>query len=194
MPTVIQDSFFGVDIPEDEWGFFLDRTGSARLCKGDYFFQPDKVCDKLGLIQRGLMRSFVTIDEKEYNIEFYSERQFVSAFTSFLTEKTSDWHIQALEDSEVIVVSRALLYRLYERHSCWVEFGKKIFELQTVKKCKREKSLIRDNAMSRYKMFLEEYHGIENRLPLFQIASYLGIEPETLSRVRKKYVQELRRK
>lgn len=186
--TAISNPFFQSTtvFPPEEFAFFGAHIQHLKLSKGDYFFKPYFTCKQLGIVQKGLLRSFVTVADKEYNIEFYSEQQFVSAFTSFLTQKPSDWTIQALENTELITISHDLLQSLYLRHSCWVDFGKNIYEQQTIKKCHREKSLISSNASERYRLFREEYETIENRLPLFQIAAYLGIEPETLSRLRKK--------
>lgn len=185
-------NYLGVTVPEEEIAFLNKKARLITIKKADFFARPDTVCHSIGFVETGLMRSYVTIDDKEYNIEFYAENQFVSAFTSFLTRRPSEWHIQALETSELLIISYDLLEQLYQRHPAWIAFGKHIFELQTVKKCQREKSLIRDNADLRYQQFQTEYHNVEQRLSLFQIASYVGIEPETLSRLRKKQVLDLR--
>ncbi len=177
---------FDINFPVEELEYFGSNSSMKAIKKDDYFFSPNNTCNELGFVTKGLLRSFIVVDGKEFNIEFYFEDQFVSAFTSFLTQLPSDWTIQALEESELIVINRDLLTDLYERNNCWVSFGKNIFERQTIKKCSREKSLIGDNAATRYKMFREEYHEVENRIPLYHIASYLGITPETLSRLRKK--------
>lgn len=188
---MLQFIFPQVNIPVEELSFFTGITKTVSVQKGDFLFHPYKICDKIGLVRMGLLRSYVTVDDKEYNIEFYAENQFVSAFSSFLTQQPSDWCIQALEESEVVLISFDLLNQLYQRHPCWIEFGRKLFEAQTVKKCRREKSLIRDDAVTRYALFRQDYQAIENRVPLFQVAAYLGIEPETLSRVRRKYFLDL---
>lgn len=177
---------FDLTFPLEEFEYFRSNITIKAIKKDDYLFSPNNTCNELGFVTKGLLRSFIVVDGKEYNIEFYFENQFVSAFTSFLTQLPSDWTIQALEDSELIVINRDLLTDLYKRNNCWVSFGKNIFERQTIKKCSREKSLIGDNAATRYRLFREEYHEVENRIPLYHIASYLGITPETLSRLRKK--------
>lgn len=176
----------GLVIPAEEIASF--RTGVRRVSirKGDFFLRPGRVCTSVGFVAAGLLRSYVATEGKEYNIEFYAERQFAAAYTSLLTRQPTEWSIQALEDTELVVVPVALLDELYERHRCWLAFGKRLFEEQTVKKCRREKSLIRDDATVRYALFREEYAAIEPRLSLLHVASYLGVEPETLSRIRKK--------
>lgn len=177
-----------VAVPENEEAFFLENVETELLKRGEYFHRADKTCSKIGFVKSGLLKSFVVGDGgNEKIVEFYPEGSFVSAFTSFLTEKPTDWSIQAIEDSEILVMSRAFLNLLYGRDGGWIRFGLKIFEAQTLKKCGREKSLLINSASERYKIFQEQYGAIENRLPLNQIALYLGIQPESLSRIRRSF-------
>jgi hypothetical protein len=81
-------------------------------------------------------------------------------------------------------MSKELLEEMYKRNPLWLSVGKYIFEEEFIKKCRRESSLLQQTARERYLSFLEEYPYIEERVPLFHIASYLGLQPETLSRIR----------
>jgi len=177
---------FDIEIPTEEIDFFFDNVKTKKFKKGEFFHPADKVCRKIGIVKSGLLKSFV-IDEKgnEKIIEFYSENSFVSAFTSFITQEITDWNIQTIENSDIIIISKEFLNQLYNRNTCWTIFGLKIFETQTLKKCNREKSLLVNSASERYTIFRRQYENIENRLSLNQIALYLGIQPESLSRIRK---------
>ncbi len=177
-----------IDFPKTELDFFLENVKIEHLEKGKYFHSADKTCKKIGIVKSGLLKSYV-IDENgnEKIIEFYPENSFVSAFTSFITQKITDWNIQTIENSEILVISKEFLSQLYKRNICWTLFGLKIFETQTLKKCSREKSLLINNASERYRIFREQYNNIENRLSLNQIARYLGIQPESFSRIRKDF-------
>jgi len=177
---------FDIEIPTQEIDYFIDRVKTEKLKKGEYFHSAEKVCKKVGFVKSGLLKSYV-IDDKanEKIIEFYPENSFVSAFTSFITKTKTDWNIQTIEDSEILTISNDFLEHLYKRHKCWTILGLKIFELQTLKKCNREKSLLVNNATERYLLFQKQYESIESRLTLNQIALYLGIQPESLSRLRK---------
>jgi CRP-like cAMP-binding protein len=175
-----------IDIPTDEIDFFWKNVNTEFLKKGEYFLRANKTCNKIGIVKHGLLKSFVISDiGNEKIVEFYNENSFISAFTSFITQEPTDWNIQAIEDSELLIISRDFLYFLYNRNVNWTKFGLKIFETQTLKKCSREKSLLINNATERYKIFRKQYSSIENRLSLNQIAMYLGIQPESLSRIRK---------
>jgi CRP-like cAMP-binding protein len=177
---------FDIEIPTEEIDFFLDNVKIKKFKKGEFFHPADKVCVKIGLVKSGLLKSYV-IDDKtnEKIIEFYPENSFVSAFTSFITQEKTDWNIQTIEDSEILIMSKDFLEILYKRHNCWTLLGLKIFEIQTLKKCNREKSLLVNSASERYLIFRKQYESIEDRLTLNQIALYLGIQPESLSRIRK---------
>jgi len=180
---------FDIEIPPEEMEFFLDHVKTEQFRKGDFFHPAYKVCKKIGWVNSGLLKSYV-IDEKgnEKIIEFYSENSFVSAFTSFITQEKTDWNIQTMEDSEILIISNEFLEHLYKRHNCWTILGLKIFETQTLKKCNREKSLLINNATERYLLFRKQYESIESRLTLNQIALYVGIQPESLSRIRKNLI------
>ncbi|MGE4541080.1 MAG: Crp/Fnr family transcriptional regulator [Bacteroidales bacterium] len=171
--------------------FFLKNVKTAHFQKGEHFHVADKICKKIGIVQSGLLKSYVADENGNKKIiEFYAENDFVSAFTSFITREITDWNIQALEDSSVLTISKTLLEELYRRDACWTRFGMKIFEAQTLKKCNREKSLLVNSASERYLLFKKQYNSIESRIPLNQIALYLGIQPESFSRIRKNMKRE----
>ena len=177
-----------INFPKTELEFFFENVIIEHLKKGEYFHSADNTCKKIGIVKSGLLKSFV-IDDKgnEKIIEFYSENSFVSAFTSFITQEITDWNIQTIENSDIFIISKEFLNQLYNRNTCWTKFGLKIFETQTLKKCYREKSLLINSASERYTIFRKQYENIENRLSLNQIALYLGIQPESLSRIRKDF-------
>lgn len=177
-----------VSLPKIELDFFIENVKSVHLKKGEYFHRADKICNKIGIIKSGLLKSFVDDENgNEKIIEFYYENSFVSAYTSFITQQITDWNIQSIENTEMFIITKEFLNQLYNRNNCWIQFGLKIFETQTLIKCNREKSLLINNASERYRIFREQYKEIENRLSLNQIALYLGIQPESLSRIRKEF-------
>lgn len=175
-----------IEIPSIETDYFLENVKIEKFRKGDYFHAADKICKKVGFVRSGLLKSYI-IDDKanEKIIEFYPENSFLSAFTSFITQEKTDWNIQTIEDSEILIVSKDFLENLYTRHKCWTLLGLEMFKKQTLKKCNREKSLLVNSATERYLIFRKQYESIENRLTLNQIALYIGIQPESLSRIRK---------
>ena len=173
-----------VNLPETEWAFAAPHFRPLQLSKQESFVSPGAVCRHLAFVETGVLRSFLTTEEREITNDFFLPGSFASAFTSFITKAPSAWTVQATEPCELIVLSHDLLQTLYTRHSAWLHLGKSVMEAEFVKKCRRESSFLRDAADQRYQSLLQQYPGLEQHVPQYQIASYLGIQPETLSRLR----------
>lgn len=173
-----------VDLPEAEWAFAAAHVQLLSLAKHEPLVSAGQVCRRWAFVETGVLRSFLTVDEREIHNEFFLPGSFASAFTSFITHAPSAWTVQALKPCTVIVFSHTLLQTLYARHSAWLYLGKAVMETQFMHKCRREKSFLRDAAEQRYHALLEQYPTLEQHVPQQYIASYLGIRPETLSRLR----------
>lgn len=135
-------------------------------------------------LESGVLRSFILKEGNEFNIDFYLPTSFVSSYTSFLTQTPSNGYIQALSNSVIYIISLSNYNRLLKTNSEWYKFGKYISDSLFMKKCKRETSLLMDSAIDRYKFLLNLYPQIEQLVPQYHIASYLGIKPESLSRIK----------
>ena len=171
-------------LPESEIQFFSSSLDVKEVAKGAHILQAGDVCDFICFVHRGLLRTYLMVDEQEMNTEFFQANTFAGAFTSFLLNTKTSLNIQALEPSTLLYISRKSLDQLYTRDPRWLALGKHIFEVEFIKKCKRESSLLQESARERYLTLLRDFPGIEARVPLFHIASYLGIKPESLSRIR----------
>ena len=131
------------------------------------------------------MRSYVTSGElKEFNNDFYFENNFVSAFTSFLTAEPTNCNIQALTDVHIVYITAEQYQDLISRDNEWLKLGKYMAETFFIRKCKRETSFLKQPAGKRLEGVLQLYPGIEQRVSQYHIASYLGVKPESLSRIK----------
>jgi len=92
-------------------------------------------------------------------------------------------HIQAMEDSELLIGDYDRMKKLYARNAGWQELGRRIAENFYVGKERREYELLQLSASERYLMFDQEYPGLARRIPQYYVASYLGITPVALSRI-----------
>jgi len=159
-----------------------------HLKKGDIFIKAGEIPEVVGFICEGLMRVFY-IDEngrdftKLFNLQF----DFISSFASFIERCESYLNIEALEDTTVCVVSYDAFRMFIERHPCWLKIYTKSLEKFYVIKERREGQLLWDDAKTRYSQFLKDFPGIEKRVRQYHIASYLGISPVSLSRIRASY-------
>jgi len=158
---------------------------TETLKKGDFFSKAGRISDRLGFVNSGLLRSFYTIKGKETTTFFQMPGSIAAALMSFLQMKPAIENIQALEDSELVVISRKELLNLYNENWKWQQVGRVITERYYVKMEERTISLQSQSAQERYENFLLEFPELIQVVPLYYIASFLGISPETLSRIRK---------
>ena len=155
------------------------------LNKKDFLIAEGNTCNFIGIVVSGVMRSFIRGGESdEFNNDFYFERDFVSAYTSFLTSKPTNCNIQALTNVNVVYITSAQYQALVSRDSEWLKLGKYIAETFFIRKCKRETSFLKHSAAERLEGVLQLYPGIEQQVSQYHIASYLGIQPESLSRIK----------
>jgi CRP-like cAMP-binding protein len=172
-------------IPEVEWEKAQEKLHFLKLRKNAYFIHAGDVPDKLAFIISGLVRVFHT---SEFGVErvlvFRGENRFLSAYSSFLEKTTSEFSFQALEDTNLLYLSINDYQALLSEHSCWQIINTRYTQMLFVEKEKRELEFLSDDAETRYDHFLTHYAGIENRIRQYQVASYLGITPVALSRIR----------
>ena len=156
-----------------------------RLSKKEFLIREGSVCNFIGLVISGAMRSFVCKGESdEFNNDFYFEHDFVSAYTSFLTSSPTNCNIQALTDVKVVYITSEQYHALVSRDHEWLKLGKHVAETFFVRKCKRETSFLKNSAAERLESVLKLYPEIEQRVSQYHIASYLGVKPESLSRIK----------
>ncbi|MCY1721270.1 Crp/Fnr family transcriptional regulator [Prolixibacteraceae bacterium Z1-6] len=170
---------------ENELADALPYYQRIPVKKNDYFSKAGRISDRIGFVSSGLLRSFYTIKGKEVTTFFLTPGTIAASLVSFLEVKPAIENIQALEESEVIVISRKHLFQLYEGNWKWQQVGRILIENYYVKMEYRSLSLQNQSAQERYKQFVIEYPEVLKVAPQHQIASFLGIAPETLSRIRK---------
>lgn len=155
--------------------------------KGDAFVRQGQVCNYIGFLMKGIMRVYHVKKDKEYTSYFNTDERnrFVADFSSFLTRQPSKENVHALEDCELALISHADLEKLYAGSFSFQKIGRLIAEYNYVLAIERIYSLQHESAVERYNHLLQIYPNLINRVPHHYIASYLGITPESLSRIRK---------
>ncbi len=155
--------------------------------KGDFYLQQGKVCNYLGFMVSGAMRVYHTANDREYTsyFNFGGRNPFVSSYSSFITRTPSQENIHALDDSELIQIHYDNLQKLYAASPQFEKLGRLIAEYNYTLAVERIYSLQHNTAQQRYMQLLQMYPNLVNSVPHHYIASYLGITPESLSRIRK---------
>lgn len=178
-------------ITTEDWDFALSNAQTIHLKKGDYWVEEGKTCRYIGFVVEGVFRIFSTVEGKEIIAHFSFERRnpVLSAYTSFINQRPSLESIQALEDSTLIVLHYDHLQKLYQKKPVFERLGRLLIEQMYVLAKTRIYDLQHKTASERYRELLEKYPQIINRIAHHHIASYLGIAPESLSRLRKKLQQ-----
>jgi CRP-like cAMP-binding protein len=156
------------------------------LIKGEFLIQEGKVCDEIVFIKSGVLRSFYFNNEgKEITHCIIFENNLMSAFSSYITQTPTLENIQALFNTELLVLHRNELNYLFDSSINWQKTGRILTEIQYVEIEKRIVSFQKQTAKERYENLLINHSNFIKYIPLQYLASYLGITPRHLSRLRK---------
>lgn len=154
------------------------------LQKNDFFVKAGHYSDRIAFVQSGLMRSYFTAKGKEITTFFAVRDAVCMDAHSFFLLKPSHESIQALTKTELLVINRKDLYQLYHENWKWQQVGRMVIEHYYVTSEGRTIALQSKTAQELYAQFVIDYPELLQMVPQHYIASYLGITPETLSRVR----------
>ncbi|TLV02512.1 Crp/Fnr family transcriptional regulator [Dyadobacter luticola] len=157
------------------------------LRKNEYFVQSGQVCQHVGFIQSGLVRYFVNQDGDEKIYDFGLENDFVCDYESFVPQKPCRRDIQAIEDSSLWVISWTNLQRLFSELTYGERFGRIAIEQVFVRTIGQLVSLYTDSPERRYQAFLDEYPTLPPRITQYHISSFVGVKPQSLSRIRARW-------
>ena len=171
---------------EDEWRQFASLFHMRSLKEGEFLIRSGETSNYFGFVNVGLLRFFYQSASGKYNKSFALENNFIAAYSAFLTNTKTRFSIQALEESHLLLAKLEDLLQLYDQHNCWEKLGRILAEQLFIKKEQREAEFLLDDAETRYRNFQAQYPGLEERLTQYHVASYVGITPVALSRIRKK--------
>ena len=155
-----------------------------HLNAGAHFLQAGEVCQYVGFVVQGLLRYYVLDDGTEHTYDFSAERSFVCNYESFLPQTPSTRLIQALEPTQLWRISHHDLQQLYCQLEHGQQFGRLIAEQLFIDTLQKLTSFYRETAEQRYEHFLHLFPGLTERIPQYVVASYVGIKPQSLSRIR----------
>jgi CRP-like cAMP-binding protein len=173
-------------LSDEEWDLFASKLEYKAFRKGDMVLREGDVENYLSFIARGSVRHYV-YDNKydEISVAFCSENGFCSSYNSFIRQTPSVLSIQALEDVELLRMSHQNLQELYTCSHTGERLGRINAELYLCHKEEREIMLLTMSAQERYMHLLENNPKLLDLVKLEHIATYLGITPQSLSRIRR---------
>ena len=174
------------DFSEDECSMFIPYLKERNIKKGAYFLKEGQLVREIAFVEKGALRLFyLSPDGKEINNHFFLENDYAVSYLDFLKQRPSRYFIQALEDCKLLAFDAESLQMAYDHSKNWERFGRIIAESAYATATNRFESFLFLSAKERYLQMLKDYPRFIQRIPLYHLASYLGIEKESLSRIRK---------
>jgi CRP-like cAMP-binding protein len=180
-----------VKLDDAAWNDMQQRLVHRTYKKKQLFIAEGKVCREIAFAGTGSFRYYRVVDGIEVTTYFSFEQNWVSSYTSFLRKAPSFISIEAMEDAEVLVLGYDDMQYLYNNHPSFERFGRLMAEYLVGCLDDRMHSLLLKTPEERYLKTLTENSIYFERVPQHYIASYLGIAPESLSRIRKRVMHKV---
>jgi CRP-like cAMP-binding protein len=180
------------ELTDEELEFVKSNISILKLKKKQILIHENEIQKSIAFIYSGLIRSYF-IDEngKEINNAFFSENEFVTDYLSFIKQQKTKYTFECLEDCILISIPFETVEIAFDKYKNFANFGRKIAEWALENRTKKYESFLFETAEERYLRFFAENKPIINRISLSHLASYLGIERQSLSRIRSKILSQM---
>ena len=180
-----------IDLTSEEEILLLSKINIRTYLKNQYIVQQGDVCKSVNFIISGCTKTFYMDTEGQEHIVMFSiEDWWTSDLGSFITQKPADFNVQCIENTQLIQFSYDNLEELYIEIPKFERLFRKIIERAFVASQKRIVRNFSLDAKERYKIFKTTYPRIDQRVPQYMIASYLGITKEFLSKIKSQLINE----
>lgn len=174
------------DLSHKDWLALIPISKFQKIKKGSTFIKAGQVSEELAFIISGSFRFYYPQEDVEKTAYFVFENEIMASFECILENKPSKTTIQALEDSEIFVLDYAIMRKMYTIMPKFEHIGRIIGEHYIMMLHNQLSSFLLDTPEERYKKLIQNTPDLLNRVPLQYIASYIGVTPVSLSRIRKR--------
>lgn len=175
-----------VDVDDDYWNIFFSKLVKRDFLKKSIILKAGQVENYLSFIEEGILRFYIIRENNDLTYEFSFDNEFSSSYDSFLNQSPSEYHVQVLADTTLWSITHADLQELYANTSIGNLLGRLAAEQLFMRKVKRELSLLNNTAEERYLKLFTDRPRLIKQIPLKYIASYIGVTPQALSRIRRR--------
>ncbi len=181
-----------VSLTEDELKLIDTYFEEKELKKKNFLLQNGKVCNFIGFIANGTIRHFHIKDGIEKTCDISFENSWVTDFQSFTHGTCCIMNLQAMEDTTIFIIRKENLYKLYAECNRYETFGRLMAEQVAQRATEIAMSLSSDKPEERFKNLIKKQPDLFQRIPQKYIANFLGVSPESLSRIRSRILTKLK--
>ena len=173
-------------VTEEAWSDLQELLEEVTLGRNDYLTRTGDRAHHCFFLTEGVLRVFFSNEGSEYNKTFFVPGTFPTPLTALLSESPGELSFQALTPCRLLKFSYKKFRSHFKQHRCLETLLLRILEMEWIKKEKHDIQMVTNDATTNYLIFRETYPDLENQIPQYHIASYLGITPIQLSRIRAK--------
>ncbi|MBC7892976.1 MAG: Crp/Fnr family transcriptional regulator [Sphingobacteriaceae bacterium] len=174
-----------VELQPEEWAYFEQHLRVRSFERGEFLTRIGEVEDSIYFVASGLVKIHFLRQDLDICVDFAMQHDIVSSFISFATRKPSRLHLQAVTPVQVLYLSYVDIQRGYNLYKNHERLGRLLLQNLYIRKCEKEMTLLSHTVEERYREFLDWGGELIQQISIKDIASYLGIHPESLSRIRK---------
>ena len=191
-----KDIFLGyikkhIDLNENEESIILSKIKERKYLKNQFLVQQGDVCRYICFIVSGCVRSYhIDDDGNEHTVSFSIENWWSSDMGSFITQKPADYNVECIEPTSLIQFDSVLMEELYKKIPKLERVFRIITQNALVSAQRRVVNTFSKTARERFEIFRENYPELEQRIPQYMIASYLGVTKEFLSKIKGQIARE----
>lgn len=189
LETVLTEIAAPLEFNPRAWRAFLSAVSTRRFAKGEHLVREGDAATALYFVNSGLLRYYYLASGTEHTGQFFNASMFVADVLALTTGAPCVQNIDALEAGEVIVIPKPVLLAAYDADHAFERFGRRVMEHAMSGSQRRSAGLLTLSADERYTRFVTARPDVAARVPQYLIASYLGITPEALSRIRRRRVR-----
>lgn len=172
-------------VSDEDWDIMARRLQKVKFKKKEIILEYGAVENYISFVNKGIVRYTFLKEGQNVSFNFHFPNSSFSAYDSFLLRIPSAYQIQAVTDVEILRISYDDIHKVYEESGVGNTIARKIVEGLYIAKVRRELSLLTEDAETRYRKLLLDWPELVKQLPLKDIASYIGITPQALSRIRR---------
>jgi CRP-like cAMP-binding protein len=180
-----------IQLSENEKTLVQSLFDEVSIQKGDFLLKEGEICTQLAFVCKGIFRYYIDQDGEDRTYNFANEGDFVCNYESLIRHVPSPKHIQAIEDSEILTISSENLQRFYLEVNEGNLFGRIHIEKIYAETIRQLVAQYTETPEVRYLNFLKKYPDLNQRLPQYYVASYVGVKPPSLSRIRKRLTSKV---